>query len=72
MMIAARRLSPAIRNPIDLEFPGDRALIRKEGEQLIIGPIRKARLLGLLSHWRRMDEAIPDVTDPVPDREDIF
>ena len=62
----------AIRIPVEFELPGDRALIRKEGERLIIEPTRKAGLLGLLSQWERMDETVPDIADPGPRGEDIF
>ena len=39
----------AVRIPVDLELPGDRALLRREGERLILEPIRKQGLLGLLT-----------------------
>ncbi len=55
----------AIRIPVEFELPGDRALIRKEGEQLINWLIQKAGLFGLLSHRERMDKANPDITDPL-------
>lgn len=62
----------AVRIPVDLELPGDRALLRKEGDRLILEPIRKAGLIGLLAQWDTLDETFPDIADePVP-REDIF
>ena len=62
----------AVRIPVEFELPGDRALMRKEGERLIIEPRRKAGLLGLLSQWERLDETVPDIADPVPRGEDVF
>jgi antitoxin VapB len=38
----------AVRIPVDLELPGDRALIRKVVDRLIIEPLRKAGLIRLL------------------------
>ena len=62
----------AVRIPVEFELPGDRALMRKEGERLIIEPKRKAGLLGLLSQWERLNETVPDIGDPAPRGEDIF
>ena len=31
----------AVRIPVEFELPGDRAIIRKEGDRLIIEPVRK-------------------------------
>ena len=62
----------AVRIPVDLELPGDRALLRKEGDRLIIEPARKAGLLGLLAHWEPLDEALPEVVDAPTLREDVF
>ena len=62
----------AIRIPVEFELPGNRALIRKDGERLIIEPKRKAGLPGLLSSWDQIDDAVKDIADPVPDREDIL
>jgi len=39
----------ALRIPRDLELEGDEAILRKEGDRLIIEPIRKGRLLALLA-----------------------
>ncbi len=37
----------ALRNPREFELEGDEAIIRKEGDRLIVEPIRKGLLLAL-------------------------
>ena len=39
----------ALRIPRDFELEGDEAILRKDGDRLIIEPIRKGRLSALLS-----------------------
>lgn len=56
--------SQALRIPVDFELPGDRARLRKEGDRLIVEPIRRAGLLGLLSQWAPIDEEIGEIPDP--------
>lgn len=51
----------AVRIPREFELEGDEAILRKEGERLIIEPIRKAGLLALLASLEPLDEAFPDV-----------
>lgn len=62
----------AVRIPVDLELPGDRALLRKDGDRLIIEPVRKAGLLGLLAQWEPLEETLPQIADAPAPREDIF
>jgi antitoxin VapB len=62
----------AVRIPVDLELPGDRALLRKEGDRLILEPVRKAGLIGLLAQWEPLDETFPDIADPPAPHEDVF
>ena len=56
----------AVRIPREFEMKGTEVLIRKEGERLILTPIRKNRLLDLLASWEPLDEDLPDVEDPPP------
>ena len=39
----------ALRIPREFELEGDEAILRKESDRLIVEPIRKGRLLALLS-----------------------
>jgi antitoxin VapB len=56
----------AVRIPRDLELPGNEALLRKEGDRLIVEPISRTSLLELLSRWEPLDEEFPDIDDLEP------
>lgn len=62
----------AIRIPVEFELPGDRALLRREGDRLIIEAIRPEGLLALLARWEPLDEALPEVEDAPSRPEDVF
>jgi antitoxin VapB len=62
----------AIRIPVEFELPGDRAILRKEGDRLIIEPVRKAGLLGLLAQWEPLDETLPEIEDKPAPAEGVF
>ena len=64
--------SQAVRIPADWEMPGERVVIRRDGERLILEPVRPRGLLGLLSSWEPMDEALADPADPPPAPEDVL
>ena len=53
----------ALRIPKDFELPGDEVIIRKEGGQLIIKPLKRASLLELLAKLDPLDENFPDVDE---------
>ncbi|MDF3838860.1 AbrB/MazE/SpoVT family DNA-binding domain-containing protein [Cupriavidus basilensis] len=55
----------AIRIPRDLELPGDEAIVRKEGDCLIIEPVKAKPLRELLTQWAPLDEPFPEV-DSLP------
>lgn len=59
----------AIRIPRDFELPGEDAIIRKEGERLIIEPTLPRSLLAVLAVLRPLDEDFPPIgelaVDPV-------
>lgn len=58
----------AVRIPVEFELPGDRAIIRKEGDRLIIEPVRNKTkdLLELLAQWAKE----PPLEDELPEFED--
>lgn len=63
----------AIRIPREFELAGTEAIIRKEGERLIIEPAPpRARLLALLAGWEPLDEAFPEIPDPPPVPEEVL
>ncbi len=54
----------ALRIPRELELDADEAIISKEGERLIIQPVkRRPNLSSLLAEWETLDEPIPAVDD---------
>lgn len=61
----------AIRIPREFEFPGDDALICKEGEKLIIEPAPPRSLLAVLKTLKPLDEEFPAVVDSFPDPIDL-
>lgn len=73
-MTAARRVklfkngrNQAIRIPREYELPGEDAIIRKDGERLIIEPAAPASLLALLASLRPIAEEFPALTDNPPE-----
>ncbi len=53
----------ALRIPREFELEGEEALIHKEGDRLIVEPIRKGKLLALLSSLEPITEPFPDVDE---------
>ena len=62
----------AIRIPVEFELPGSEAIISREGNRLIIEPVRRKGLAALLDSWQPLDEELPEVDDPSPAPKDIF
>jgi len=54
----------AVRIPREFELPGDDAIMRKEGERLIIEPKKKRKsLTELLASWEPIEEEFPEIPD---------
>ncbi len=51
----------ALRIPREFELEGNRALVHRDGERLIVQPLRRGRLLALLASLEPLDEVFPDV-----------
>jgi antitoxin VapB len=62
----------AVRIPREFEMEGTELLMRKEGDRLILEPIRKNRLLDLLASWEPLDEGLPEVEDLPPQTRDAL
>ncbi|QIB67040.1 antitoxin [Kineobactrum salinum] len=60
----------ALRIPREFELEGTEALIHKEGDRLIVEPVRKGRLLAILSSLEPLDEPFPDVDEDLPPLDD--
>jgi antitoxin VapB len=58
----------AVRIPREFELPGTEAIIRKEGDRLIIEAVKKPGLLTVLA---TLDEEFPDVDEGLQPADDI-
>ena len=64
--------SQAVRIPAEFELPGDRVLISRDGDRLIIEATPKSRgLIALLDRWGPLDEKFPDVDEHLPPLRDV-
>ena len=62
----------AVRIPREFELPGEDAIMRKEGDKLIIEPKTKKRSLAeLLASWEPLKERLPVIPDPPPESVDF-
>ena len=64
----------AVRIPREWELLGEEAIMRKDGERLIIEPVAARSLLALLDSWEDdLDdaEAFPEIEDLPPEPVDI-
>ena len=53
----------AVRIPRELELPGEEAIIRKDGQRLIIEPAPPKSLLAVLAALPTLDEEFPLIED---------
>ena len=61
----------AIRIPREFEFASDSAILRKEGERLVLEPVPAQSLLGLLATLKPIDEQFPPVEDLPPEASEL-
>ncbi|MEY4575499.1 MAG: hypothetical protein RL701_202 [Pseudomonadota bacterium] len=60
----------AVRIPREFELPGEDAIMRKEGDRLIIEPVSPRSLLMLLATLEPIDDEFPAASDlPIDDVE---
>jgi antitoxin VapB len=62
----------AVRIPVEFELPGNEAIIHREGERLVIEPIRKRGLVALLKTMKPIEPGIPEIDDAVPKPENVI
>jgi antitoxin VapB len=60
----------ALRIPRELELEGDEAILRKEGDRLIVEPVRKGQLLVLLRTLEPLEESFPHLDEDLPPLDD--
>lgn len=62
----------ALRVPRELELDADEAIVRKDGERLIVEPLkRRPDIATLLAGWEPLDEPLPDVDQGLLPLDDI-
>jgi len=61
----------ALQIPPEFELPDNEAVLRKEGERLIIEPVSKPGLLELLATLEPLEETFPDVDEALPRPDDV-
>lgn len=61
----------AIRIPREWEMSGEEAMLRKEGDRLIIEPAPPRSLLALLANLEPIDEAFPPIPELPMDSVDL-
>ncbi|UDL89608.1 antitoxin [Mesorhizobium sp. PAMC28654] len=69
--------SQAVRIPVEFELPGEKVLISRDGDRLIIEPVRMAGLAALLAQWAKElplgpEDDFPEIDDKPVEPEDIF
>ncbi len=61
----------ALRIPREFELEGEEAILRKEGDRLIIEPVRKGQLLALLASLEPLEEKFPDVDEDLAHLDEV-
>ena len=62
----------AVRIPVEFELPGDEAIMHRDGDRLVIEPVRKRGLVALLKTMKPLEEDFPEIDDPVPAAENVL
>ena len=61
----------AVRIPRDFELDGAEAVMWRDGDRLVIEPVRKGRLLDLLAGLPPLPDELPDVDDTLQPLDDV-
>lgn len=61
----------AVRIPREFELPGEEAILRKEGERLILEPAPPRSLLAVLAALQPLDEEFPPIAELPTDAVDL-
>ncbi len=62
----------AVRIPVEFELPGNEAIMHRDGDRLVIEPVRKRGLVALLKSMEPVQDAFPEIDDPVPAPERVL
>jgi antitoxin VapB len=61
----------ALRIPKEFELPGTEAVLRKEGNRLVVEPLQRRSLRALLSSWSPTKDKLPDVDAGLQALDDV-
>lgn len=61
----------AVRIPREFELDGDEAILKKEGDRLILEPVRKGHLLDTLARLQPINESFADIDDDLPALDEV-
>lgn len=62
----------AVRIPVEFELPGDEAVMHRDGDRLVIEPVRKRGLVALLKSMKPIEESLSEIDDPAPVPERVL
>ena len=62
----------AVRIPVEFELPGDEAIMHRDGDRLVIEPVRKRGLIALLKTMKPLEEDFSEIEDSVPAPENML
>jgi antitoxin VapB len=60
----------ALRIPREFELAGNKAIVRKDGDRLIIEPVQRRSLLAMLGTWEPFED-FPEISDLTAEPLDI-
>ncbi|CTQ34648.1 antitoxin [Jannaschia rubra] len=65
--------SQAVRIPADFELPGTSVMIHRDGDRLVIEPVRRKNLLEVLAGLKPLapQDGFPDIDDDLPPVRDV-
>jgi antitoxin VapB len=61
----------SVRIPVEFELPGNEAIMHRDGDRLVVEPMRKRGLVALLKTMKPLTEDFPEIDDPVPTPENV-
>lgn len=61
----------AVRIPVEFELPGHDALMHREGDRLVIEPVRKRGLIALLDSLEPLADDFPNIDIGLPPLKDV-
>jgi len=62
----------AVRIPVEFELPGDEAVMHRDGDRLVLEPVRKRGLVALLQTMKPLNEKLPEIDDAPTTPEQVL